>query len=264
MELIDMFTQETRLPVVLPDNKVIVPHLISRGYLPTTPINPLVAISLRTLEFYKLLQQRKPSFSVEAFTKVLCDLYGVSDCTFKLFQISDFSEHPYRRRWCWLFGNVFETFLSIMRATDIRVNAALNCCSEHWRVLNTCSACMYELEGEPSLRYRFQISMDGNDLQKRMKDKGVAGDVRELQDSDYWISAAEVDQWARPNDPDDKAPPEVVDNHATPPEATTADDRVRECVKNWKAAQSDTRKKVMGIFDESGWFACACRHGIVL
>ncbi|RXW20413.1 hypothetical protein EST38_g5445 [Candolleomyces aberdarensis] len=177
MEVIDMFTRETTLHVTLPDDETIVPHLIVRGYLPTTPINPLVAISLRTLQFYKVLRQRKPSFSIEAFTKVLCDLY----------------EHPYRRRWSRVFSNAFEVYLSITRAIDKRVNATLNRCSENWRVLNACPACMYELEGEPSLRYRLQISMDGNDSQKRMKDKGTAGDTRELDDSDYIIPTLEVD-----------------------------------------------------------------------
>lgn len=79
MELVDMYSQQRKLHVSLPDSETIVPHLIVRGYLPTTPINPLVAISLRTLEFYKLLRQRKPSFSIESFTKVLCDIYEVRD-----------------------------------------------------------------------------------------------------------------------------------------------------------------------------------------
>ncbi|KAJ2922345.1 hypothetical protein H1R20_g14752, partial [Candolleomyces eurysporus] len=240
------------LQVTLPDDETIVPHLIAWGYLPTTPIKPLVAISLRTLQFYKVLQQQKPSFSIEAFTKVLCDLY----------------EHPYRRRWSQVFSNAFEVYLSITRAIDKRVNTTLNHCSENWQVLNACPVCMYELEGEPSLRYHIQISMDSNDLQKWMKDKGTAGDTRELVDSDYFIPTPEVDRWASVNPlnlhPDAGSDDEELSDELADAENPTVDDRVKECVKNWKATQSDTRKKVMGIFDETGWFACACRHGIIL
>ncbi|KAJ2927303.1 hypothetical protein H1R20_g9790, partial [Candolleomyces eurysporus] len=232
MELVDMFSQERKLHVCLPDNETIVPHLIVEGYLPTTPINPLVAISLRTLEFYKIVRQRKPSFSVESFTKVLCDLY----------------ERPYQRRWRRLFADSFEVYLSITNEVERRVKAALNRSSEHWRVLNACPACMYELEGEPELRYRLEIAMDGNDSQKRMKDKGMAGDVREFK-SDYMIPLSEVDVWT---DTQLESNEEVM---AT--DDSAEDDTVKECVKNWKAAQSDSQKKATGIFDETGWFATA-------
>ena len=48
------------------------------GYLGNKPLNPSLAISIRTLELYRRLRLRKPSFSVEAFAKVVCDLYSVS------------------------------------------------------------------------------------------------------------------------------------------------------------------------------------------
>ncbi|KAJ2923545.1 hypothetical protein H1R20_g13546, partial [Candolleomyces eurysporus] len=229
-----MFSQQRQLHVSLPDNKTIVPHLIVQGYLPTSPIKPLAAISLRTLEFYKILRQRKPSFSVESFTK-----------------------KPYQRRWRQLFADSFELYLTITNVVERLVSTALNRSSEHWRVRNACPACMYELEGEPTLQYRLEIAMDGNDSQKRMKDKGTAGDVREYT-CDYMIPMSEVDAWSTEStepQPDDKV---------LTTEDSTEDDTVKECVKNWKAAQSDSRKKAVGIFDETGWFASACRHGIIL
>ena len=36
------------------------------------------------------------------------------------------------------------------------------------------------------------------------------------------------------------------------------------CVTNWKAAAADEKKKMWSVFDESGIFACACRHGFIL
>ena len=48
------------------------------GYLSPTPISPTIAISISTLELYRLLRLHKPSFSIEAYAKVICDLYKVS------------------------------------------------------------------------------------------------------------------------------------------------------------------------------------------
>ncbi|KAG1797982.1 hypothetical protein EV424DRAFT_1546421 [Suillus variegatus] len=35
------------------------------------------------------------------------------------------------------------------------------------------------------------------------------------------------------------------------------------CTDNWKAARDDAKKKSWGIFEETGIFACTCRHGII-
>lgn len=52
--------------------------LVLQGYLGASPQQPQLAVSIRTLELYRRIRMRKASFSVEAFSKVLCDLYGVS------------------------------------------------------------------------------------------------------------------------------------------------------------------------------------------
>lgn len=39
---------------------------------------------------------------------------------------------------------------------------------------------------------------------------------------------------------------------------------LKDCVKNWKAASDDDKKRMWAVFDESGIFACACRHGLML
>ena len=37
-----------------------------------------------------------------------------------------------------------------------------------------------------------------------------------------------------------------------------------ECIKCWRNAGPQERKKLFQMFDECGLFLCACRHGIVL
>ena len=62
--------------------------------------------------------------------------------------------------------------------------------------------------------------------------------------------------------------PCVGDTHADQTSLSTEDAaRIKvlaQCVKNWKAAAEDDKKRMWAIFDEAGVFACACRHGFVL
>jgi hypothetical protein len=51
--------------------------LALNGFLPTSPESPTSAISFKTLELFRCIRIRKPSFSVEAYAKVFCDLHGV-------------------------------------------------------------------------------------------------------------------------------------------------------------------------------------------
>lgn len=51
--------------------------LVACGYLGTTPVNPSLAISLKTLELLRRLRLFKASFSIEAFAKLLCYCYKV-------------------------------------------------------------------------------------------------------------------------------------------------------------------------------------------
>lgn len=139
------------------------------------------------------------------------------------------------------------------------------------------------------------IVFDGNDSAKRMdlREFRQQGDMRQFQ-SNYYIPREEVDQWALskvralPRGPEVPAPEDDglwEDDDDTPfvahtveleeeepqavrdpePDAQKAQiAEVAECVNNWKAAQSDSRKRVVGMFDETGWFACGCRHGLIL
>ena len=51
--------------------------LTELGFIGNVPFKPSVAVSIKTLELYHLLRRRKPSFRVEAFVKVISDLYLV-------------------------------------------------------------------------------------------------------------------------------------------------------------------------------------------
>lgn len=77
-DVFDFYTLETRTSVQRqPDSTNPAVDLMAHGYIAKTPNKPQVAVSVRTLELLYRLRNRKASFSIEAFAKVMCDYYKV-------------------------------------------------------------------------------------------------------------------------------------------------------------------------------------------
>jgi len=117
------------------------------------------------------------------------------------------------------------------------------------------------------------LVLDGNNSLKRMKTAGgqrVVGDTRELVDSDYFLSNAFVNTFAdevqrRTTETSVKEEPDEEihddnDGYVTDAQAS----KLENCATNWKAAASKEKKRMWGVFDETGVFASACPHGLVL
>ena len=78
--VIDIYTLLTSIKISCTGDQTTASTLVGLGYVGNAPFHPSVAISIKTLELYRIIRRRKPSFSVEAFVKVVCDLYMV--CVF--------------------------------------------------------------------------------------------------------------------------------------------------------------------------------------
>ncbi|KAG6883279.1 hypothetical protein C0993_007001 [Termitomyces sp. T159_Od127] len=85
--------------------------LDARGYLGTTPETPTLALSLWMLELYYRIWRWKPSSSIEAFAKVLCDLYII----------------PYCRHYQTRLSNTFDAYLQILHIVKKQVAKELGC-----------------------------------------------------------------------------------------------------------------------------------------
>ncbi|KAJ3514979.1 hypothetical protein NMY22_g14574 [Coprinellus aureogranulatus] len=251
--VVDLYTLTTEAVIPRRDDQVTAVALVDAGYLGNSPVTPSIAISLKTLDLFKILRQRKASFSTEAFAKVLCDLYQV----------------PFSRQWRTALADAFDVFLTIKRKVDEKVQAALGRATANWRVLNACPPCTYELEAEADLLFRILMSLDGNNSAKRV-DTGFrqAGDIRQFSSS-YWIDEGEVDKFKLedirvkgPEVPSEPLFEEDEKDEGDEGVASSQEVEASECVRNWKAAQSDSKKRVMEMFDESGWFTAGCRHGL--
>ncbi|KAF9242903.1 hypothetical protein BU15DRAFT_86685 [Melanogaster broomeanus] len=213
--------------------------LVLNGYLSSTPHSPTIAVSFSTLELYHRLRLRKPSFSVEAFAKVICDIY----------------KFPYRRRYHTVLADTFDIYLTIRRQVDTQVKEALGRNSTEWRVQNACPACCYELNDEPELHYSRLFAFDGNNSLSCMALLGdrEVGDQRVFK-SDYFLDAEYVNKFAD----------EVQERHTVAEADAEVSLPLSSCVEHWKAAAADAKKKSWGIFEETGVFASACRHGMIL
>ena len=80
LPVLDIYTLDTSATIPCSGEELPITALVKNGYLGNTPVAPSLAISLKTLELFRRIQLHKSSFSVEAFTKVVCDLYAV--CTY--------------------------------------------------------------------------------------------------------------------------------------------------------------------------------------
>lgn len=78
LDTYDLFTLRRTLAVSrAPDSTSPALDFMRHGYITKTSKSPDVAVSITTLELLYRLRQRRASFSVEAFAKVVCDYYQV-------------------------------------------------------------------------------------------------------------------------------------------------------------------------------------------
>ncbi|KAG6895202.1 hypothetical protein C0992_002602 [Termitomyces sp. T32_za158] len=277
MTSVDLYTLEMHITVHCTEASTsLAADIVRHGYLGATPESPSIALSLRTLELYHRIRRRKPSFGIEAFTKVLSDLYMI----------------PYHWQYCDTLSNAFDVYLTLQRIIDKRVAKELGRDTENWRVLNGCPPCSYVLEDEPPLRFSRMFAMDGNNSLKRV------GDLRTFEDSHFYLSNNYVNKFAHEVKGSRTTPtinvahvelPQSSNHHESP---TSVPDNVSDlhdsptfvpdndfgdptdggtenaghnpCAENWKAAANESNKNMWAIFNETGIFAAACRHGLIL
>jgi hypothetical protein len=114
--------------------------------------------------------------------------------------------------------------------------------------------------------------MDGNNSVKRIATSGTA-DQRRFEAGDYFIPLEEVDEFANevPGSAAQRDEKEfgleetyIEDGGDVADSIDAPDGVVSGCAGHWKAAEADHKKRMWRIFDETGMFSSACRHGLIL
>ena len=187
ISIVDLYSLKTSADILRSaESKSPSEALALSGYIWNSPINPSLAVSIRTLELYQRICLRKASFSVEAFAKVICDMYSVSSSSvFQCIIIWKIQQIPYRWWYRNLLSETFDIYLAILRVVDKEVRVALGHDTPNWQVLNACPSCTYEvwevvpnlwitlidmlqLEDEPPRTFKWIIPFDGNSSMKLM------------------------------------------------------------------------------------------------
>ncbi|KAJ3765148.1 hypothetical protein FB446DRAFT_655642 [Lentinula raphanica] len=267
IEVLDVHTLDCVAVIPRDSETPVAVALVKAGYLGTTPINPSIAIALRTLELFYTLRMFKASFSVEAFAKTLCHIRGI----------------PYRRVYRTSLSDAFDIYLTLRRKVDARVTKELGHDTPNYRVLHSCPPCNYKLSGETPLTFERMFVVDGNNSLKWLKSIGnrQVADKREFDDSDYYLSSDFVNRFSdevtkarttkstsvqisptTPVEEDDAN--DWIDVEGDPTDGAIAEDDLAHCTDNWKASSAESNKRMWDGFQESGIFASACRHGFIL
>ena len=222
--------------------------------MPCSPYTPTAAISIRTLELFRVTQLRSPYISIHSFVKTLCDLHTV----------------PFKSYLSRQFSIAFDLYLSIRISVDHAVQAALIRDTADWLLRHLCPPCTYTLVNEEKLKFSMLYMVDGNDSLKRIlrreaapltsteTDEPVLGDSSENTDTrqagkGVYLTREQVDGWSKevlaelnvPNDDDDEENP-------------------NPCAVRWRNMKTELTSRMWGIFEETGLFLALCRHGFVL
>ncbi|KAF8572888.1 hypothetical protein K439DRAFT_1377120, partial [Ramaria rubella] len=212
------------------------------GYLGSSPIHPETAFSFQLMRYFKTLSTRCPQLSAQSFVKSICETQSV------LYQPS------LRNK----FSDAYDVYVIICTEVQRQVSTMLGQDATDWRLKNACPACIYKLDGEPSLKISMQVTMDGNNTQKHVErnlhDTNEAGEIE--VHGDYYLSPQEVDRFAH----------EIHQLATTGMEGRLVDgaDEPTPCIEKWTNLSQEAIKRMWGIYLETGIFLALCRHGTVL
>ncbi|KAJ7736987.1 hypothetical protein DFH07DRAFT_870634 [Mycena maculata] len=222
--------------------------------MPVSAYYPTVVITVRALEVFRVTNLRCPRLGVQAFTRMLCDIHGVAP-------------RPYLGA---QFSVALDLYHAVRADVDSRVQVALGRDAPNWRLKNSCPACLYKVEDEPTLLIPLLTTTDGNNSLSRFQlrtredvreDGSTApGASKELPDNrtvlgDYYISREEVDKWG------EEGLEELVRDFVA---GAGGDEEDGGCEERWQNMKEDMTARAWGMFDETGIFPALCRHGFVL
>lgn len=216
--------------------------LLKLGYLGATPVQPSIAFSVRLLLQYTTLKARART-AKQNFVRSLCELHNV----------------PYSRSLRNHFSDAVDAFSTILRAVDDHIRVRLGR-DRDWRIKNSCPPCSYKCEGEPSLRFARQFTMDGNNSLKRYTTPWTRDEA--VYPTTYIIASDKVDRFEGEVS---TATRSTAASAGIAVEYNTSDEPAGECYKRWRNSRSDSQRKASwDALEATGSFVCVCRHGFVV
>ncbi|KAJ7726036.1 hypothetical protein DFH07DRAFT_970647 [Mycena maculata] len=133
--VVDMFAATYKHLSLIAGDEYISTACLRQGWMPVSAYYPTVVITVRALEVFRVTNLRCPRLGVQAFTRMLCDIHGVAP-------------RPYLGA---QFSVALDLYHAVRADVDSRVQVALGRDAPNWRLKNSCPACLYKVEDEPTL-----------------------------------------------------------------------------------------------------------------
>lgn len=151
IDVIDIYSGATSAGIPVSGNQTFAEALVMAGYLGTTPVYPSLAISLKTLELFRVIRLFKASFSVESFAKMICYMYYVSLLSVITRTVPlTYMQIPYRRHYRTGLSDAFDIYLTIRQRVEKQVMTELGREGPDWRPVHGCPPCSYAVRSESS------------------------------------------------------------------------------------------------------------------
>ncbi|CAK5263328.1 unnamed protein product [Mycena citricolor] len=253
VRVVDIFSSGPQVITFTRDDQCVPAAFVRQGLLPTSPIDPGLAFTIRTLEVFRAQHLRCPRFSIQAFVRSLNDMHGLPPAPHLSNQ----------------FSVAFDVYSAIRESVDLRIQRTLGRDTPDWRLRNACPACTYTLVGEPILKVKMLVTLDGNNSLKRFNRReraegndgqSIPGASKEREDSrappgDYYLTPEQVDKWVV----------DGTDELVKGSEKDLEDGNVADgCSERWQNMKDDVTARAYGLYDETGVVLSLCRHGFVL
>ncbi|KAI6141183.1 hypothetical protein BKA82DRAFT_4362281 [Pisolithus tinctorius] len=245
--VLDVFCAEKTSITVGPTDRYLTSALVCHGLIPCSPITPKVAITVQALDLYHTVRQRCPHLSIQGYVKSLCDIHGVP-----------FHNHRSRQ-----FSIALDVYLQILALVSNLVHQALQRDQPDWRLKHGCPSCTYELQDEPTMRFKMLFAQDGNDSLKRVATRVLDGnldDASPLTPSHPMLEGAFHHEQYLTRDFVEK----FASGRQTGHSIVAEDGDGNLCAERWKNMKDSATQKMWSVFDETGVFIAVCRHGFCL
>ncbi|KAJ7692021.1 hypothetical protein B0H14DRAFT_3531662 [Mycena olivaceomarginata] len=162
-----------------PDAKRTNETLLHHGYIGASPEKVSLAFPIRLFEVFRQVHRVCPRYSLSALSTTLTNLH----------------ETPRRTSLAEQLSTAYDAYLEILHEVDTRTHAALGR-DATWYTKNLCAPCMYTIQNEPRLRFRWLGAMDGNNSLKLIDATFRAGTTRadnRTSTSFRWLTPEQVD-----------------------------------------------------------------------
>ncbi|KAI6143575.1 hypothetical protein BKA82DRAFT_4331131 [Pisolithus tinctorius] len=143
------------------------------------------------------------------------------------------------------------------------IHGALQRDQPDWRLKHGCPSCTYELQDEPTMRFKMLFAQDGNDSLKRVATRVLDGnldDASPLTPSHPMLEGAFHHEQYLTRDFVEK----FASGQQTGHSIVAEDGDGNLCAERWKNMKDSATQKMWSVFDETGVFIAVCRHGFCL